>query len=200
MTNITDQIAKQAVEVQSAPAEEAQSKLTEMCQRLVVADDYIKKLEAKLKEAKGKRATLAGIEIPEYADSIGQDVIGLPDDNADVTIQTWYKAGIPAADPADKELTERRRRAFSWLVEEGHGDLIKTTIEISFGRKEVKEARKLMDELEKRGFTASSKMGVHWRTLTSFVKEQIEDEDANPVPMDLLGATLGRIAKLKKRK
>ena len=103
--SIMDKIAEQAIDIKSAPPEEAAAKLTELCKSLVVADDYIDKLEEKLEEAKKKRNTIAGVTIPEYADSIGQDKIGLPDDNADVLIQSWYKAGIPAADPADVELT-----------------------------------------------------------------------------------------------
>ena len=198
--SIMDKIAEQAVDIKSAPPEEAAAKLTELCKSLVVADDYIEKLEEKLEEAKKKRNTIAGVTIPEYADSIGQDKIGLPDDNADVLIQSWYKAGIPAANPADVELTERRKKAFNWLVDNNHGDMIKTTIEISFGREEVEQAKKLVDELEDRGLTVSSKMGVHWRTLTSFVKEQLEKDEPTPIPMDLLGAQLGRIAKIKKRK
>lgn len=197
--DILNKIAQQAVEVDAAPDAEASTKLTELCKKLVVADDYIEKMEEKLAEAKQKRTTLVQHTIPEYADSIGQDIIGLPEDNVDIKIESWYKAGIPAADPANPELTERRRKAFNWLVDNQHGDMIKTTIEISFGREQVEEARELMDELEERGLTVSSKMGVHWRTLTSFVKEQIEEENA-VLPMDLLGATLGRIAKIKKRK
>lgn len=198
--DLMSKIADQAMDVKQAPSEEAASALTEMCQELTKAEEYIRELEEKLKAAKTDRNTLSHRTIPEYADSIGQDVIGLPDENADIVIENWYKAGIPASSPGNTEVTERRRRAFSWLVDEGHGDMIKTTIEISFGRSQVAEARDLMDELEGRGLTVSSKMGVHWRTLTSFVREQIEGDNNKPVPLDLLGVTLGRIAKFKKRK
>lgn len=42
--------------------------------------------------------------------------------------------------------------------------------------------------------------GVHWATLTSYVKEQIRQRKRSDLPLEALGATVGRIVKIVKRK
>lgn len=42
--------------------------------------------------------------------------------------------------------------------------------------------------------------GVHWATLTSFVKEQVGGRKRVDLPLEALGATVGRIVKIVKRK
>lgn len=42
--------------------------------------------------------------------------------------------------------------------------------------------------------------GVHWATLTSYVKEQIRGRKRADLPLEALGATVGRIVKIVKRK
>jgi hypothetical protein len=39
---------------------------------------------------------------------------------------------------------------------------------------------------------------VHWKTLTAFVKEQVRQ--GSPLPLETLGATVGKVVKIKERK
>lgn len=48
--------------------------------------------------------------------------------------------------------------------------------------------------------SVSIEEGVHWATLTSFVKEQVKKPGAEELPLDALGATVGRIVTIKPRK
>lgn len=42
--------------------------------------------------------------------------------------------------------------------------------------------------------------GVHWATLTSYVKEQVRERKRTDLPLEALGATVGKIVKIQKRK
>ena len=53
--------------------------------------------------------------------------------------------------------------------------------------------------MKKEKIEYSNKFGVPWNTLTAFVKEQIEEKKVTP-PLELLGATVGRVVQVVKQK
>lgn len=108
----------------------------------------------------------------------------------DIEIKPYYHANVPEAN---------QEKAFAWLEKNKHGDMIKGTYTVSFGRGEEKQRKSFQSYLEKSGFDYSYKFGVPWNTLTAFVREQIETYKREP-PLKLLGATVGRVAALKKQK
>lgn len=108
----------------------------------------------------------------------------------DIEIKPYYHANIPE-EGADK--------AFAWLAKNNHGDMIRGTYTVQFGKGEEKNRKAFEKYLDKSGFSYSYKFGVPWNTLTAFVKEQIEVYKREP-PLKLLGATVGRVAALKKQK
>lgn len=108
----------------------------------------------------------------------------------DIEIKPYYHANIPP---------ENEEKAFAWLAKNKHGDMIKGTYTVAFGRGEETKRKKFEAFLEKSGYDYSYKFGVPWNTLTAFVKEQIETYKREP-PLKLLGATVGRVATLKKIK
>ena len=99
--------------------------------------------------------------------------------------QPFYSAKIPEA---------REAEAFTWLETEGHGDLIKSTITLSFGMGERKLAKKLEDWLTKQKLAYASKVSVHPGTLLAFVKRQFKE--GKELPMDVLGVYVGEIVKI----
>lgn len=102
---------------------------------------------------------------------------------------TFYSAKIPE----DKEM-----EAFQWFHDNGHGDLVKTEIKLSFGMNERDQAEKLERALADKHYDYNSKLSVHAATLKSFVKSEVEAGRA--IPLDLLGAYVGETVKLKKGK
>lgn len=102
---------------------------------------------------------------------------------------TFYNAKIPE----DKEA-----EAFTWLHDEGHGDLVKTQVTASFGMGERDTAEQVEAAIASLGVDYNSKLSVHSSTLKAFVKSEIEAGRA--LPMDLLGVYMGEIVKLKKVK
>lgn len=81
---------------------------------------------------------------------------------------------------------ERRPGAHAWLVEHGFGGLIKTELQIEFGRDEQDEAAKARDEIaETIGREVVMIEAVHPATLKSFIKEQLAGGVA--LPTELFG-------------
>lgn len=158
----------------------------------------MEELEKQLKVLKERKSQIESREIPDLFGEIGVDVIGLPDDNCDVIVRPYYKANIPASwDP------DRREQAFRWLDENGHGDVISVTVSVDFQRGEKALADELVHLIRTKFRGANSHqvktvMGVPWTTLTALVKEQVEQGEA--IPLDTLGATVGQVAKITKRK
>lgn len=158
----------------------------------------IEDLSAQLKTASEELQTLTTKTLPEMFEAVGIDSLGLvPEGNLpgyDADLSPFYSANIPVSWPEEK-----RERGFDWLEAEGHGDLVKRTFTVDLPRGSEKEAERLRKALEKTRLAYAEKKGVHAGTLTAFVKEQVEKHHTTP-PLNLLGATVGKVVKLKKRK
>jgi hypothetical protein len=182
-----------------APSAAESKKLARLGQELTDLDTKIDRLKKELEETSKRRNEMAFKEIPDFMERIGQDKIGLPGSNVDLVLEPYYHANIAAEwEP------ERREKAFAWLEKHGHGDLIKTTVSITFPRRALAAAHFLVAQIKKissKKYTIPEPemaMGVPWNTLTAFVKEQVEKGVV--LPLDTLGATVGRIVKVKGRK
>jgi len=101
----------------------------------------------------------------------------------------FYSAKIPE---------EKEIEAFAWLHDQGHGDIVKTQISVSLGMGERDLAQQVEKSISDAGADYSSKLTVHSATLKSFVKTEVEAGRA--IPLDLFGAYIGEIVKLKKGK
>lgn len=191
-----------------APTESESEQLTKLGQQMYDLDKSITDLESHLEARKAERLELAMHTLPAFMQKIGQDRVGLQEFQVDVVLEPYYHANIAA----DWE-PERREAAFAYLESTGNGDLIKTTVAIAFPRRMLAAARWLtgaittlfhyMNEAKVPGTPEALpeptvEMGVAWNTLTAFVREQLENGD--PIDVDVLGATVGWIAKVKPRK
>lgn len=187
---------KDAVDASSIPDGDKLTTAREMAHALYELDIDIKNAEARLEALKKERQEVVQRKLPGYLDSIGLDKVGLPEADADIVVENYYHANIPE---------EYRDEAHAWLEENGHGDLIKTVLTVQFHRGEVEiaseVARRIAAFIKAKGLPerpSEVKKGVQWNTLTAFVKEQIEVEQA-VLPLKILGATVGRIVKIKPR-
>lgn len=112
----------------------------------------------------------------------------------EIEVGPYYHANIAA----DWEPSQRQA-AFDWLRKKNHGDMIKAQYTVDFGRGQEKQQRAFEAALKKAKYNYKYDYGVPWNTLTAFVKEQIEEKKAT-LPLKLLGATVGRVAKIVKQK
>lgn len=101
---------------------------------------------------------------------------------------TIYSAKIP---------DDKRQDAFSWMEENGHGDLIKSVINIFFGMQEHEERLRVMKLLDNAKVQYYTNESIHHMTLKAFVKGEITK--GHTIPMDLLGAYVFDEVKIKEK-
>jgi len=99
---------------------------------------------------------------------------------------TVYGAKIPE---------EKRQKAFQWFESQGHGDLVKSVIQIVFGMQEHEERLRVMELLNKHNIEYWNNESIHAMTLKAFVKRELKA--GRIIPMDLLGAYIFEEVKIK---
>lgn len=157
----------------------------------------VEKLTDRLKDAKRDLNILLTKTLPDMFQEAQIKVLGLEAEGNTpeyvATLSPFYSAGIPTSwDEA------KRRKAFDWLDENGHGDLIKTRVEVDFAREKRDEANEAIAALNDLGLDPEVKEAVHQATLTAWLKEQVED--GNTPPLDVIGGVVGKTIKLKRKK
>lgn len=177
------------------PSSDKLDRLRVMAKQVIKAKERVGQAEEDLQKAKDAFKKLTTKDMPDLFAAAGVDSIGLDGNyNMDVVCENFYHANIGA-----EWAPERKDAAFAWMEANGHGDLIKIVVSISFGRSELKKALGLVEQLREDGFTPTIQKTIPWNTLTAWLKEQVEKYSRVP-PLELLGATVGKIAKLKERK
>ena len=126
--------------------------------------------------------------LPEKFAELGLAEVKLKDGSS-VSIRSIYRGHI------SRENTEK---AFEWLRDNNHGDLIKNEVKVQFGRGEDLKAKYAKDFLEKNGVSFSDREAVHPQSLSAFIRDQTERGKA--LPHDLLGVYIGQKATIKKGK
>ncbi len=156
-------------------------------------------LEEKLKGIYARYQEVAHKLLPDAMDAAGTDHVGLPDLGYDVKLKPWYDGSLPK-----KEEPEKRQAALDWITSNEHGDLIKTTVTVLFGRHEhnlaVSTFEAIKQYLAEQGLTniVAMQEDVHHMTYKAFLREQTEAGVV--LPLDTLNAVVGRVAKIEERK
>jgi hypothetical protein len=153
----------------------------------------IKDIEAMLEEKKKKLTQITMKDLPDLFDQYSLRSIGLEAEGNlpayDLTASPYYKAVLPKEDDA----------GLRWLEDNGHGDMIRRVYTVNLDKDSEEQAKALREYLERFDLAFEEKETVPWNTLTAFVKEQIEKRKTTP-PLDILGAIVGKVVKLKPRK
>lgn len=192
-----DEELKQDAAIQKPFTSDAQlSELRQMGEVLLNLEENILKTADRLEDLKRQRQELSMRTIPDLMDLAGIDKIGLAGTGTEMIVKPYYHANIPE---------ENATEASTWLDEHGHGDLMRTVVSVDFGPGEHEHATNVVTLINSyfRGRNDIQrepviKNAVHWKTLTSFVKEQLEAGEL--LPLEVLGAKVGRQAKIAKRK
>lgn len=153
------------------------------------------RLDAQLKEVKERINTAKNKTLVDVFDEAGVISMRLEASGNlppyEVEIDDYYHANIPK---------EKAEEAYSYLRSKKSEDLIKTSFTIEFGLKEAKATERFQRSLDKAGIPYSIKQGVPWNTLTSWFKVEHKKKPLPVKAMDVLGATVGRVAKVIKQK
>ena len=158
--------------------------IAKSCNKLLETQKELNTLDDKIKTLKETETTLSEQTIPDLMHRAGVSLIKL-DDGSKVEVKPFYSARIPVS---------RTEEAFTWLRDNGHGDLIKNNVLLTFGRTQDNEAKSLVADLREKGHNVKQTEKVEPMTLKAFVKEQIQE--GKNVPSDVFGVYVASKTKI----
>ena len=110
-------------------------------------------------------------------------------DGSAVEVKPVYGASIPVA---------KKEEAYTWLRENGLGDLIKNKISVAFGRNEDNKAMAYATLAQGQGYEPIQKLKVEPMTLKALVRERLES--GQEMPSDLFNVFAGNRTKITRSK
>ena len=174
--------------MQSVEQIDSAKRLSDKILELKDFEDEIANAEESLKKLKEKARTISSIEIPAMMDEMQITKLKLKDGEA-VEIKKVYGASIPK---------DKQEAAFTWLRNNGIGDIIQHDITVTFGRGEDNKASEYATLAKGQGYEPVQKVGVHPQTLKAVVRERVES--GQNMPTDLFNTFVGNQTKINRRK
>ena len=164
--------------------------LSENITRFLRIGGMIGNTEERLRKLKEQYRRLSEEDLPQKMAELGMQDLRL-EDGSRITIDMFYATRINK---------NNRGAAHEWLRQQGHGDIIKNQVSVSFGKGEDETALETMTLLEKEGLFPDQKESVHPSTLKAFVKERIESGDSafTPDTQKLFSVYQGKRTKITK--
>jgi hypothetical protein len=173
--------------VESVTQIDAAKTLSDKVLRLKDLEDEITNAEESINKLKEQARILSQIEIPIMMQEMHITKLKLKDGES-VEIKPFYSAAI---------IPEVQEQAFTWLRNNGLGDIIKNDITVTFGRGEDNKAAQYAVLARGQGFEPVQKVGVHAQTLKAVVRERIES--GQDMPSDLFKTFAGNQTKITRR-
>ena len=159
--------------------------ISKKCNELLSLHKEIVTKKTELSVVEDRANLLQERVIPDLMQEAGVSSLKLTNGSS-VEVKPSIKASI-TLDNAEK--------AYLWLRENGHGDMIKNTLTASFNKEEDGKASHLMKLFEEQGYNYQRKEKVEPMTLKAFVSEQIER--GKNVPMDLFSVYISNKTTIK---
>lgn len=141
--------------------------IAELAERQMVLEDWIEAQEDKLKEARQNLAKLTGELLPDAMRAARVREFAL-DNGCEIQLNMDIKASITKAN---------QPLAFTWLRDNGNGDLIRNEYKISYGAGENDLAEALSKFLIENEQDFNQKEFVHHSTLPAFVRRELDDPE-----------------------
>jgi hypothetical protein len=163
-------------------------KLTLQAERVT---EQRKKVEEQLQKIKQAEVQLLNKDIPELLGKMRLDECTTAS-GIQVKVKREIKASLPG-----HERVEARMGALRWLVEHGHGGVIKNQVSVALDRGDDTRADDLVIALRSQGFAVEAKKDVHASTLGALVRELVAN--GTLVPRDLFNLFDMRLAKLSRK-
>ena len=161
--------------------------LATQVKKLKALEDEIKNDEELIKKKKKNLEQISGELIPTLLSEMGLSSLKLSDGSS-VDVKQHYSASISVAN---------REKAYSWLRQNGLGDIIKNEISVSFGRGEDNKAADYAILAKGQGYQPTQKLKVEPMTLKALVRERIEAGEQ--VPTDIFNVFVGNRTTIKKK-
>ena len=143
--------------------------VTRLANALITAQDEVKAAEAVLETQKARLRAIQERALPDALISLG--ITGLPlASGRTIKLKDYVNASIAS---------EFKHEAFQWLRENGHDDIIKNIVSVTFGKGQDQLAEDFVEFV--RGWNQLSEVDleqkpqVHSQTLVKFVKDQMAE-------------------------
>jgi hypothetical protein len=163
-------------------------KLTLTAERLT---EQRKRAEDQLQKVKQAEEQLLNKDIPELLARMRLDDCTTAS-GIHVKVKREIKASLPG-----HERVEARMGALRWLVDHGHGGVIKNQVSVALDRGDDARADELVVELRGKGYDVEAKKDVHASTLGALVRELVAE--GKIVPREFFNLFDMRIAKLTRK-
>jgi len=150
-----------------------------------------KKAEDAFEAAKDAEKRLLEKEIPRLLERMRLDKC-VTSSGIEVSVKREIRASLPGHDRV-----EARLGALRWLVDHGHGGVVKNSIRIELDRGQDDRANALVEDLRARGFDPTAVKDVNAQTLGKLVRELFEI--GKIVPKELFNLFDQKIAKLTRK-
>ena len=175
---------------QDAPSQVSQvnpTKISEEISKLQAVQQEILNKENEIKELKNNENYISGVVIPDLMAELNLKSMKLAD-GSEISVGNKYFASIKADKKAD---------ALKWLEDEGHAELIKHDVKVSFPKGKYDQADKLIEVLSKnfKDIPYDEKADVHSQTLKAWAKDQYKL--GKTLPEELFSVYEASIAKIK---
>ena len=180
-----NELVKQMQEDASSVPEDNMGKIGAVATDIAETENEIANLKEQLKKKEDYRTKLSEEVLPSLFSEVGLSELKLSDGRK-IKVSEYYTA---------TPLKENRAKVYTWLRDNGFGDLVKNQVTCSFGRNEDEKASSLISDLSERGLEPAQREWVEPSTLRAFVREQYES--GKEIPMDLLGAYIGHKTTIK---
>lgn len=136
-------------------------RISEALQRRSVLLKQVAHLDELIKTKLDDLKAVEEKELPELLDSVGMK---------ELTLSTGEK--LTLSDHVSVNITKAAEDdAFSWLEQNGYGDIIKNELTVKFDKDENEKVAVLRQQLTQEGFHPSVKKQVHPSTLKAWSKE-----------------------------
>ena len=160
-----------------APASNELGAIAEAAKRAQNLREEINELTQQLQEKEQKLKCLTEQEMPDLMHELNVKDFTLTD-GSKVGLVDIVSASIPSAGAIDRakgdakeELYERQQQCFDWLRSHGGGELIKSNVEVQFGKGEDSSCTEFKKELRSKKIFYRDSMGVHPQSLKAFMGE-----------------------------
>ncbi len=144
--------------------------------------------EVETKELKRKVDLISAEVIPTMMQEMNISTLKLADGTS-VEVKPVYGASIPA---------DKKEDAYTWLRENGLGDLIKNEVTVAFGRSEDNKAQQYAVLAQGQGYEPVQKLKVEPMTLKALVRERVEN--GLDMPSDLFNMFTSNRTKITRNK
>ena len=168
--------------------------LTDKVEQLKNLEDEIENAEQSISKLKEQAKAISEFEIPEMMKEMNITKLKLTDGES-VEVKNFYSASLSQGKKeSDSDYAARKQQAFTWLRNNGLGDIIKNDITVTFGKGEDNKAATYAVLARGQGYEPVQKEGVHTQTLKALVGERVES--GLDVPSDLFKTYVGNRTKI----